>query len=226
MLNFILDILFPKFCVNCGLEGDYLCYDCLSLIEIADRQYCPFCNKRTLKACPKCKKNLSGLFCAAPYQNFIIKKLIRQFKYDPLVKDLSKILAKLIVIHLFNSHKISFFNDFVLVPVPLFRKKMKQRGFNQSEEIAKELSRIFKIPILKDALLKIKNTASQVDLEKEERQENIKGAFSCINTEIIKGRKVALVDDVYTTGETMEECAKTLKESGAKEVWGIAVAKG
>ena len=222
--DFILDILFPKFCASCGLEGNYLCYDCFYLIEILDRQYCPFCNSPNLRTCPSCDKNLNGLFCAASYQNFIVKKMISEFKYEPFVRDLSKILSYLIIIHLLNSNRIIFLNDFSLIPVPLYRKKLRQRGFNQSEEIAKELSSVFKIPLLKNALIKTKNTDSQVDLKKEEREENLKDAFIC--SDEVRNKKILLVDDVFTTGSTMEECAKILKKAGAKEVWGVAVAKG
>lgn len=224
--NFILDILFPKFCINCGLEKDYLCYDCFFLIEILEKQHCPFCNKPNSKTCPECKKtkSLDGLFCAASYDNFIVKKIISQFKYEPFIKDLAKTISFLIIIHLLRSNRINSFSGFFLAPVPLYKSKIRRRGFNQSEEIAKELSKILNIPVLKSALKRIKNTAPQVNLDKEKRQENIKGAFLC--TDNVKDKKMLLVDDVFTTGSTMEECAKILKENRAKEVWGITLAKG
>ena len=85
----ILDLLFPKFCINCGKEESYLCQDCFSLVDIAERQYCPFCSSPKVvidgKTCNYCKKSkqLSGLYCATSYNNFIAKKMINQFKYEP-----------------------------------------------------------------------------------------------------------------------------------------------
>ena len=227
----VLDILFPKFCVNCGKEGDYLCPDCFSLIEILDRQYCPFCSAPKVvpdgKTCSSCHrtKTLKGLFCAASYDNFIIRKLVRQFKYEPFVKGLSQTLSFLIITHFLRLNKTDF-HSFVLVSVPQRKRKLKYRGFNPAEEIAKGLSEDLKILLLPDALVKIKQTPPQIELNKEERKTNIKGVFACSKPELIKNQKILLVDDVFTTGATMEECALTLKKAGAKEVWGAVVARG
>lgn len=229
--EFILDLLFPCFCINCGREGSYLCQDCQSLAEISQYQYCPFCFSPRIvldgRTCPSCRrtKTLSGLYCAASYNNFIVKKLINQFKYA-YVKELSRPLAYLITAHLLNLNRSPDFNNFILIPVPLHKKKLKQRGFNQAEEIGKELSGALEIPIFKNVLLKTKQTPAQVDLEKEQREENIKGVFICQKPELIQRRKILLIDDVFTTGSTMEECARLLKEAGAKEIWGIVVARG
>lgn len=230
--NFIFDLLFPKFCISCGKEGSYLCQDCFSLIDILERQYCPFCPQPKVvidgKTCNFCKrsKSLNGLYCAASYNNFIVKKLINQFKYEPHIKELSKPLSSLIIAHFINLNKVTTFNDFILVPIPLYKKKLKKRGFNQASEIAKELSRILKIPFFDDILIKIKQTPAQVELKKEEREENIKGVFLCQKPELVMGKKILLIDDIFTTGSTMEQCARLLKEAGAKEVWGIVVARG
>jgi ComF family protein len=230
--NFVWDIIFPKFCVNCGLEETYLCPDCLSLIEIFERQYCPFCfssravpDGRTCEHCRRTRK-LNGLFCATSYKNFIVKKIIRQFKYEPFVKELAEPLSSFIIAHLTIIKKKSFFEDCLLIPVPLYIKRHKFRGFNQSEEIAKKLSSALKIPMDTNILFRIKNTPPQAELNNEKRRENIKNIFICKQPEEIKNRKIILVDDVFTTGSTMEEAAETLKQSGAKEVWGIAVARG
>lgn len=210
--EFIFDLLFPKFCLNCGREGSYLCPDCFSLIDIGEREY-------------HFSKNLNGLYCPASYNNFIIKKIINQFKYDPFIKELSKPLSSLIVAYLINLDKINF-QDFILVPIPLHKKKLKRRGFNQAEEIAKELSKFLKIPLSNDVLIKTKQTPAQVELKKEEREKNIKGVFFCQKPEIVRERKILLVDDIFTTGSTLEENARLLKEAGAKEIWGIVAASG
>ena len=106
------------------------------------------------------------------------------------------------------------------------KKKLKKRGFNQAEEIAKELSLFLKIPLFNNVLIKIKETLPQIELSDKEREENVSGAFFCQNKKEIGGKKILLVDDVYTTGATMEECARVLKEAQAKEVWGLAIARG
>lgn len=230
--EFVLDLLFPKFCISCGKEGSYLCQDCFSLIDILERQYCPFCPQPKVvldgKTCNFCKKSksLNGLYCAASYNNFIVKKLINQFKYEPYIKELSKPLSSLIVVHLINLDKVENFQDYILVPIPLHKKKLKKRGFNQAGEIAKEFSENLKIPVFNDALIKTKQTSAQVELKKEEREENIKGVFLCQKPELVMGKKILLIDDIFTTGSTMEQCARLLQEAGAKEVWGVVVARG
>ena len=233
--NFFFDLLFPSFCLNCQREGNYICEDCFSLINISTNQYCPFCRPpkivldgKTCYACAKTAK-LAGLFCAASYQHFIIKKIISQFKYEPFIKELAKPLAFLIIQHFkLLDHPLPFSKDrsgFFLIPVPLHKKRLKWRGFNQAEEIASELSAFLKIPLISNVLLKTKETKPQVELTAENRKENIKEVFICQNQDSIKNKKILLVDDVFTTGATMEECASLLRQAGAKEVWGIAAAR-
>jgi len=118
------------------------------------------------------------------------------------------------------------FAGFILIPVPLSKKRLKERGFNQTEEIGKELSKLLKIPLISDCLIKVKETLPQVELSDEEREENIKDAFSCQNQNKIQGRKILLIDDVYTTGSTMEECGRVLKDAGVREIIGIVTARG
>ncbi len=152
--------------------------------------------------------------------------MIKQFKYEPYIKELSKPLAFLILTHLINLNNLPNFKEFILVPIPLYKKKLKQRGFNQTNEIGKELSKFLKIPIFNNILTKIKQTPAQVELKKEQREKNIKGVFNCQKPGLIKNRKIFLIDDIFTTGSTMEECARVLKTAGAKEIWGVVVARG
>jgi competence protein ComFC len=227
--NFLIEIFFPKFCFRCQREGDYLCQDCLATLDILANNFCLCENPLTLPLagkCPKCRqKFLDGLYFAISYKNELIKKLIHQFKYEPYVKELATSLASLIITH-FNLIQKEFSpENYILIPVPLAKKKLRKRGYNQSEEIAKKLGKNFKIPLVTDCLIKEKETPSQMELSKEERIKNIKGAFSVLSREKISGKKILLVDDVYTTGSTMEECSRVLKQAGAKEVWGVAVAR-
>ena len=234
--KYLLDILFPKYCLICEKEGSLLCEDCEALIEVSEYQYClceiPLRLVQESPAlwhgkCRKCRlKALDGLYAAAPYKQKFLQKLIHQFKYEPFIKELSLGLSSLIINHFkLLDNKINF-ADFILIPAPLSKKRKKERGFNQAEEIAKHLSRIWQIRLVNDVLIKVRETAPQTELSEKERNENIKGAFFCKTKKEIIRQKIFLVDDVYTTGSTMEECAKTLKKVGAKEVWGIAIARG
>jgi len=136
-------------------------------------------------------------------------------------------LASLIITHLqLSSKHLGSDQDLILVPIPLTMKKERKRGFNQAKEIAKELSNKLELPLIDDVLLKIKETLPQVDLEENLRIQNPKGSFLVKNEHKIMGKKILLVDDVYTTGSTMEECSKILRDAGAKEVWGVAIARG
>lgn len=229
--NFLLDILFPKLCLGCSKEGTYLCEDCLSLIGVLEHQFCPHCQNITAdgKTCKNCRRftKLNGLYFAASYQNNLAKQLIHQLKYEPyFAKELVKPLANLIITHFSLLDKKPDFSDFMLIPSPVYKKRLKWRGFNQAEEIAKELSVFLNTPLLNNVLVKTKETLPQIELSGAEREENIKNAFSCLEPEKIRGKKILLVDDVYTSGATMEECARLLKTAGAKEVWGAAVARG
>lgn len=224
--NFFLDLLFPRQCLNCQRETGYLCPDCFSLLEISGFH-------QRYKT-----EEFSDLYFALPYQNPLIKNLIQRFKYEPFIKELAKTLSSTIIAHFqLLDNKPNFFYpvrnressngvDFILIPVPLNKKRLKWRGFNQAEEIGWEIAKFLKIPLLASCLTKTKETPPQVELADEAREENIKGVFSCQNEELIRGKNVLLIDDVYTTGSTMKEAARVLKKAGAKEIIGIVVARG
>jgi ComF family protein len=209
----IFDLFFPKFCFGCKKEGSYLCQDCLATLEI-------FTSHQKFK-----NKNLNDLYFPINYENFLAKRLIKNFKYPPLIRELKKELSLIIVSHFLLLDKKPDFSNFVLVPIPLTKKKLKWRGFNQAEEIAKELAEFFRLPLISDCLIKVKETKDQTELSEDERKENVKGIFFVKNKEKIAGRNVLLVDDVFTTGATIEEAARVLREAGAKKVIGIVIAK-
>ena len=218
----IWDIVFPKKCINCRREGSYLCEDCLSLVEINPFQYC-LCEKMEKKdKCDRCKdKNLDKLFSASSFKNKIVKESIHKFKYG-YIKDLAKPLALIVLSHL-QTVDAEIDKSFIIIPVPLSNKKKRRRGFNQSEEIGEIISEATGIPLLSDALVKIKETSPQMEMGREERINNVKGCFEM--KAALKNRDIILLDDVYTTGSTLEECARILKQSGARKVWGVTVAR-
>lgn len=229
-LDFILDFFYPKLCLFCGKEKTYLCPDCFSKIKIFKSPKCPYCEYRSFegKICKTHKKYLDGFITASPYQQEIVSKLIDALKYN-FVKEISEILALLIFKFLNENKEIEFLKnpyDFVLIPIPLHKTRLRWRGFNQAEEIAKKISPLIKIPVKNDILFKKKKTKPQVGLSEKERKENIKDAFFVKENKLklILDKKVILVDDVATTLSTLEESAKLLKKNKIKEVWGLTVA--
>ncbi|MDI6883142.1 MAG: phosphoribosyltransferase family protein [Patescibacteria group bacterium] len=229
----ILDTLFPLSCLNCQKEGDLICQDCLGLIEVLEFIYCPFCKipKRVFEkgVCPNHRKmNLKGLFAGTSYKDPLVKKLIGKFKYEPFLKTLSLPLAYLIITHFLLTRNQIIFKDkenSVFLPIPLSKKRERWRGFNQANLLAEVLSKYYGVSLQINNLIKIKETQPQVELKKEEREKNIKDAFKIVSSQEIQGKKVFLVDDVFTSGTTMEEAARVLKTAGAQEVWGVVIAR-
>ncbi len=241
---FILDLLFPIYCLGCGEEGRWICEECSEKIELLKKQACPVCGaeSRTGARCFNCraKTELDGVIAATAFwgkdkKEGFAKKAIHIFKYR-FVKDLAEPLAEVIIRQIKNRQIIKIeesfifgpdMNNKIIIPVPLHIKRFRWRGFNQAELLAENIARYFKLPLEKTALVRQKNNIPQVEVrDRRERIENIKDAFLCIEAEKIKDKIVILIDDVATTSATLGECAKALKSSGAKEVWGVVVARG
>ncbi len=168
MKDFLLNLFFPKFCLNCRKEGTFLCYDCFSLIEIFDKTYCPFCHPAKIgKTCFQCHqtKYLNGLYAACSYNDFIIKKILSQFNKN-YFKELSNIIASIIVTHLYLCHNLKIDNNFIIINFPYPFKKKRKIGFDPSEEIAKELAKLLKIDFTNQ--VKEKNVFLVSDIFKEE----------------------------------------------------------
>lgn len=146
--------------------------------------------------------------------------MIHHLKYSGYI-ELSDILGELLAEAISKQN----YQNIIVVPVPLARKKEAQRGFNQSELLARYVSKKlgFRGGL---ALLKKKDTKPQMKLLRKDRLINLRGAFTIADKSLIFGKKVLLIDDVMTTNATLNECAKVLKESGAREVWGAVIAKG
>lgn len=225
----ILDLIFPIACVNCKKEGELFCNNCVNKVEVFNKPYCPVCRFRLAgqsnseandqhKNCRR-KNNLKKLIAAASYNDPLIKNLVEIYKYQ-FVSILAQPLASLLIKSISS---LSEKNKYVIIPVPLHRKRLQWRGFNQAELLAKNLTNYFNIEF-SNALTRTKETIPQVQLNFEERTLNIKNAFSINLNENLKGKIVLLIDDVYTSGATMNECAGLLKKAGAKEIWGCVVA--
>ncbi len=151
----------------------------------------------------------------------IIKEIILLYKYGK-IKILGQALAHQVLVSLDDS---ALWNGLeVIVPVPLQPGRRKERGFNQAEEIARYIGKVKKLGIASQAIIKIKDTLPQASLEAKLRRENVKGAYKIGEKNKIENKIVLLVDDVFTTGSTIEECSRVLKEAGAREVRAITIA--
>lgn len=233
----LLDFIFPKYCVNCKKIGDFLCANCFARLSFDAKNICLVCGKPSFDGLthPRCltKNSISGSFTGVVF-NGVSKKLIYQFKYKPYLSSLKKFIGDLLYESLiqneeFNKILRNASDDIILVPIPLSSSRLRKRGYNQAEILAKGLSEKFGFPVL-NCLVRIKETKSQVGLNKKERKENVKGAFA-LNSEFIihnselKNAHIFLVDDVLTTGSTFSEASSVLKRDGAGKVWAIAFAK-
>lgn len=225
--KFFLDIFFPKKCLICGKYGADFCFDCSLLIEEVKTFLCPECGKITENgqyciACKgKIKPSLSAILIASRYNVGPTKKLISYFKYEGFV-GLALPLAELIVSQIKKANV--GLNNTIIVPVPLYIGRKNRRGFNQSELLARHISKRLSLPG-GEVLERTKDTTPQVSLTRANRLSNIENAFVCADPDLIAGKTVILIDDVMTTGATLNECAKVLKKSGTKKVIGAVIAR-
>lgn len=213
MLNFVLDFLFPKTCGICNkICKESLCKKCelklkqlekIKLIEMKEKHF---------------KKHLF-LFS---YEGIIRKKLIEyKFQDKPY---LCEFFVKMIV----NNEKIcGILKSYdIIIPVPMYHKKESKRGYNQSSLIAEKLAQNYEnLSYEKNCLIKIKNNEMQSGLQKTDRVKNVDGVYQVTNMKKIKDKKIILLDDIYTTGSTVNECSKMLKKVGTKEILVFTIAK-
>jgi ComF family protein len=204
--TYFLDLMFPIHCLGCNKEGSHLCDDCVDSIPLEISQ------TRT--------QYVDHLYSATNFDHPLLNRALKEFKYR-FVKDLSQPLAKIIKRMLRENNLV--FNYFIAIPVPLSKKRINWRGFNQAELIAKHLD----WGITTNIIFRKKSSKPQADIEnKEERSLNVEDNFE-INSKIdVKNKNFVLIDDVATTGSTLNECAKIIKQNGAKTVIGITVAHG
>lgn len=221
-LNVVFDFFLPRLCAVCKKK--------LSYNELVVCEKCFFELERTsnylLKTEYQNKFEESGLisdFKAAFIfrQESAVQNLLHSLKYDK--KFLTGIFLGRLLARMFYDEIKNWNADFI-VPVPLHRLKKADRGFNQSEYLAKGLKAELGIEIRKNLLKRIRFTETQTHLTYLERRQNVKNAFKVRKPEVLKDKKVILIDDVVTTGSTINECAQVIKEAGAKEIFGLFAA--
>ena len=253
MKKFILDSLFPINCLGCGQEGQFICPACFERIPLLKKPLLRFHQTSAL----------TGLIVASDYNHALVKQAIHRYKYD-FVKNLAEPLGLLIVKRLKNLSDVFNKNNSVLIPVPLHKKRLRWRGFNQAGLLAEKISQELKIPLADNILIRQRHRPPQMAIKtSQQRKENIKGAFQlnlkfgvnrsralraergralrttpfvfdkgCIRKarplkeSLLKNKTIILIDDVCTTGATLEECAQALKSLQPKQIWGLVVARG
>ena len=208
MIDFILSLLFPPKCPYCSKTISR------NLTE------CSVC-KAQFPEIPKIKPLPSGEICVAPFfYDTAVRNAIINYKFKG-----KKFNAKSFAIAVCNDvEQVYKVTDFEIVAcVPLSAERQRERGFNQSEIVAEKIAQYFKKPY-EPLLKKTKNNSEQHKLSAKEREKNVTGVYSVIDEEKVRGKKILLIDDVATTGNTLAECCRTLKNSGADKILCAAIA--
>lgn len=243
-----VNLLYPAACPVCKGKGSslnqshfYLCNSCWDKIEFLKYPLCPRCGKpfpskislsrspgHLCSECRETKTYFDKAIALGPYEG-TLAEAIHLFKYKGK-KGLGRPLGKIMADYL-NSNNSIFHAETVevssltILPVPLHPRRLREREFNQSLLLAKEIGRTLGIPFIPDNLRRIRWTKPQIELKGEERLTNVKGAFGLKEPGEIEGKSFLLIDDVYTTGATVRECSKVLKKAGAEKVYVFTLAR-
>lgn len=208
----ILGLLFPDRCAGCGLVGKLFCPSCQAKLK-------PYPLEKQSFRAKESEKLLLDDFTVAFIFEGALREALHQLKYKKIRRmalPLGDLLAKHLAKHPLPADAI--------LPVPLHPKRLKERGFNQSALLGEQLAQHRKVPLLPTGLERTRDTAHQVSLNAQERQANIKDAFSWQASKSPPAR-VLLLDDVLTTGATLQACAQALRAAGAQEVRALALGR-
>jgi len=219
----LLDLLLPLHCLGCGREGDLICPSCRQSLPRIRLPLCQRCGAtvREGNLCHSCLNyplTVDGIRSVFLFQG-TVRQAILQLKYrhlKALAVPLSQLLAEFL-----SSYPLK---GEVLIPVPLYPKRLRQRGYNQASLLAKELNKLVGLPVEEDILIRVKDALPQARTRSAvERRGNVQDAFACHQP--LDSKQVLLIDDVCTTGATLDACATALKAAGAGSVWGLTVAR-
>lgn len=230
-----LNLLLPPRCHSCRgpLHGDeqiHLCGDCSDQLQPIVTPLCSCCGvpfatadgiDHSCSACLRHPPTFTAARAAFVYDG-PLRELIHRFKYEHQVR-LRRPLGQLMAATL--APVVSDWQPDLLVPVPLYSKRLRERGFNQAILLATLLAKAWQIPLARTALYRIRWTIPQIELHHHEREANVRGAFAVPRPAIVEGKRVLLIDDVLTTGSTVAECARILKRAGARSVFVITLAR-
>jgi len=254
--HWLVNLIFPIQCLGCSLENAWMCLRCLETIPTAPHHKCAFCEAKTEfgKTCAHCLKrhHLDGALSFIPYAQPLIQAMLHSWKYNG-VSQITPYLTRLVLHGIQKSKNINrqraarfldeamprqtlsrmpampplLYNEHTLLaPIPLHKKKLKQRGFNQAALLAKSISQYLNNALYAPLLGRHKKTVAQAGLHGIDRVTNMWDAFSLTKNFDIKGRHIIIVDDVITTGSTCDAAAKILKDAGALSVWALTIAYG
>ena len=219
-----LDLLFPQWCVGCGKEGALICSSCRSSLHRVMPPLCPKCGRPQpsgilCTSCVSWQPEIDGI--RSPFRfDGVMRQAIYQLKYRN-IRALAKPLAWLMYDYLVTNP----LPWDVLVPVPLHRKRLRERGYNQSGLLARELGKFIDMPVVANCLVRQRHAIPQARTSNVvERQSNVTDAFTC-REDRLKDKQVLLIDDVSTSGATLDACAGVLKAAGAASVWGLTLAR-
>lgn len=224
----IIDIFMPQNfkCAICGVEtaGINFCDNCRSHFHYISGKVCEKCGGRIIGGgdlCVDCKSanhEFVKTYCVLDYDGIVVGAIAK------LKNNGIKSVAygfSYIMLDRFKALDIPF--D-MIIPVPMHGNRLKERGFNQTEILCNEIERYYG-RVRKDILLRVRDTPHQTGLNKENRESNLENAFKITNKSTVKGKIILLVDDIYTTGTTLSQCAKELNKAGAKEVYGLCLCR-
>jgi ComF family protein len=241
----LFNVLFPSDCRICGepllnISRLPVCPECLCEIHPVEGKVCSICGERVLSSyalsepdgltcCPVCRRLDRPFERAVAYGSYDggLRELIHLLKYNG-VRPAAGVLGRMLAEAIGDIGPGLAEASVIMIPVPLFKGRHHQRGFNQAELISKAaLKHLFRerFALRTDILERTRDTHSQIGLTSHQRRENMRGAFAVARPSEIAGRPVLLVDDVYTTGSTATECAKVLRRAGAAQVWVATVAR-
>ncbi len=230
--SFGLDCLFPQACLGCGQEDIFLCSNCRDqagfLLKSAGVFRCPVCgvNSKQGMVCNRCQNQseLEQVIALTNYQSGTVQaELIEYLKYHFSPEASLEIKA-----WLKNNQELLLLlsKTDLIVPIPLHKRRYAERGFNQAEGIAQVIAQILAKPLKVDCLKRVKATKQQAKLNRAERISNVAAAFVCAEPKLVINKNVLLIDDVYTTGATMQAAAQALHQMGAGQVAGFTLARG
>lgn len=214
-IEFFAALLFPIQCVGCGVADQWLCARCAQTIRLNGFEPVRFRlhgSQRTI-----------GVLVAADYSQPLLQRLLSTYKYR-FVIDLGDQLGDLLVDFLKAAAGLPAVD--LVVPVPLASRRLRWRSFNQSAILAHRVGTALNWPVDTAVLVRHRYRRPQVGLNAQRRWQNVQQAFQVVDSAAVNGKRVLLVDDVVTTGATLTECATVLLAAGAREVWGLVVARG
>lgn len=222
----LLDLLYPRLCIGCGAWGVYLCSRCLNRVRPKEATICPVCTKPSAwgRAHPACRSrySLDGLWTGFEYKG-LMQQLIGKLKYH-YVTDVTETVTEL-VISLPDWSYLPQAN-WLVVPVPLHKSRYRQRGFNQADLLGRAVASYLGSYYCDKLVERIRATTPQMELHRRQRLTNLDDAFAYVGPPSgLKGLSVLLVDDVWTTGTTLRQVGRVVKQAGASQVWCLVVAR-